>query len=135
MRPSISSMTASIIGWDAFRSARSLQVSSQCSTQGRRREGAVRSRDLGRERWERAATDMPCSSDALGPFLSGALSGRIRRTMFLRAACAALVALLLAPAAWARSPAIVSRAGEDPDVAVDAAGTGHFVWSRTIDDV
>src|SRR5262245_8742468 len=36
MRPSISSMTASIIGWEAVRSARSLTVSSQCSTQGRR---------------------------------------------------------------------------------------------------
>jgi hypothetical protein len=54
----------------------------------------------------------------------------------MRAACAALVVLLLAPAAaWARTPALVSRAGEDPDVAVDAAGTGHFVWSRTIGDV
>ena len=41
IRPSTSSMTASIIGWEALSSDRSRQVSSQCSIQGRRPVGTV----------------------------------------------------------------------------------------------
>jgi hypothetical protein len=51
------------------------------------------------------------------------------------AALSLLALLVLAPAAFARKPATLSTAGRDPDVAVDASGTGHFVWSSTADDI
>jgi hypothetical protein len=51
------------------------------------------------------------------------------------AALSLLALLVLAPAAHARKPVTLSVAGRDPDVAVDAAGTGHFVWSSTDGEV
>jgi hypothetical protein len=51
------------------------------------------------------------------------------------AALSLLALLLLAPAAHARKPVTLSASGRDPDVAVDAAGTGHFVWSSTDGEV
>jgi hypothetical protein len=51
------------------------------------------------------------------------------------AALTLLSLLFLAPAASARKPVTLSTAGRDPDVAVDASGTGHFVWSSTDGDI
>jgi hypothetical protein len=51
------------------------------------------------------------------------------------AALSLLALLVLAPAAHAGKPVTLSASGEDPDVAVDAAGRGHFAWSSTDGEV
>ena len=67
MRPSTSSMTASIIGCDAFSAERSLTVASQCSSQGRRLSAGAVAR--GRAEPSVSVVRIIAMSTARGPFL------------------------------------------------------------------